>query len=518
MDILDSMHALEESASILLKESAADRFGQVSPSIYETARLVSLAPWLGGHRARIRFLLDGQDPAGLWGGNGAYRIIPTLSATEALLTVLRRDRPFADRDHGRILTAADRGLRALFGWFGVASGATLPDTVAVELLVPALVADVNQHLDDLARDPATRFAASRGGRRLVPPRALDPAPLHRLRTLVRAGTPVPEKLWHSLEIFGPAVQGAPFVRPAHGAVGCSPAATAAWLGDRVPPGSTQASVQYLTDVQDANGAVPVGAPVDVFEHAWMLAQFAGAGMSVAPPPGLLDSLHAGFGRAGASVGAGLLPDVDDTATTLYALARYGSPHPPDSLREYKTGRHFACFPAERTASPSANAHVLQALGATGHSGRSERGELASWLREQQHADGYWTDKWHASPFYATACCVAALTEADADSAESIMKAADWVLAGQRADGSWGRFQGTYEETAYAIQILIAADAVHIGQSVGRGCRFLRDWGEREHPPLWHDKDLYTPVRVVRATGLAALRLARTCPRVPAEHA
>jgi hypothetical protein len=28
-------------------------------------------------------------------------------------------------------------------------------------------------------------------------------------------------------------------------------------------------------------------------------------------------------------------------------------------------------------------------------------------------------------------------------------------------------------------------------------------GDLKHPPLWHGKDLYTPIRVVRAEGLAA---------------
>jgi len=34
-----------------------------------------------------------------------------------------------------------------------------------------------------------------------------------------------------------------------------------------------------------------------------------------------------------------------------------------------------------------------------------------------------------------------------------------------------------------------------------------------HPPLWHGKDLYTPIRVVRAEVLAALHLAYANPHV-----
>ncbi len=498
MDVLDTVHALDRTASSLLKESVSDRFGQVSPSLYESARLVSAAPWLTGHQARIRFLLGRQHPDGHWGGEGAYQVIPTLSATEALLNVLRRDRPAGHRD--RVRAAAERGLRALAAWFSTGAAITLPDTVAVELLVPALVADINDHLGER--------------RGLVLPRNLDPEPLTRLRHLAGTGQPLPEKLWHSLEAVGPAVQGAPWIRPAHGAVGCSPAATAAWLGDRTPPPRAQASVQYLTDVQQADGAVPVGAPVDIFERAWVVSTLAAAKVPLQPPPGLVDGLHAAFGTAGASVGAGLIPDVDDTATALYALALCGSPHRPDSLWLYHVDGHFVTFPAERTASTTANAHVLQALGVAGDDTGTAIRELVRWLHEQQQAEGCWTDKWHASPFYATACCVAALAEVDpASSATAIARAAAWVLANQRSDGSWGRFRGTYEETAYAVQILARSDNVHIGQPMRRGCRFLTGWGDREHPPLWHDKDLYTPVRVVRAAGLAALRLAGNHPQV-----
>jgi hypothetical protein len=48
------------------------------------------------------------------------------------------------------------------------------------------------------------------------------------------------------------------------------------------------------------------------------------------------------------------------------------------------------------------------------------------------------------------------------------------------------------------------------QAAARGCVFLqRSRGDHKHPPLWHDKDLYIPIRVVRAEGLAALHLAYT---------
>ncbi|MEV4083731.1 hypothetical protein AB0J43_26065, partial [Nonomuraea fuscirosea] len=57
-------------------------WGQVSTSVYETGRLVSLAPWLTGHRARIDYLIRTQRQDGAWGAPDGYGVVPTLSATE----------------------------------------------------------------------------------------------------------------------------------------------------------------------------------------------------------------------------------------------------------------------------------------------------------------------------------------------------------------------------------------------------------------------------------------------------
>jgi squalene cyclase len=147
--------------------------------------------------------------------------------------------------------------------------------------------------------------------------------------------------------------------------------------------------------------------------------------------------------------------------------------------------------------------------------------LTRWLCDQQAADGSWRDKWHASPYYATLCCALALADHGGGAAgTTVRKARDWVLDTQHRDGSWGRWAGTYEETAYAVQILLRtggsrADEV-VERAAARGCAVLLNTTRgHQHPPLWHDKDLYTPVRIVRAEGLAALHLARADPRVAA---
>jgi hypothetical protein len=192
------------------------------------------------------------------------------------------------------------------------------------------------------------------------------------------------------------------------------------------------------------------------------------------------------------------------------------------------GEHFSCFTAERTASTSANAHVLQAFGACLAPGLPERSryleaitKLVAWLLDHQETDGAWRDKWHASPYYATKCCAVALVDYGGEAgAAAVSRAVWWVLETQRHDGSWGCWAGTCEETAYAMQILLrandtGADDDAIAGAAARGRAFLQAEVNREHPPLWHDKDLYTPLRIVRAEVLAALHLAHTDGRVSA---
>ncbi|MET9632301.1 prenyltransferase/squalene oxidase repeat-containing protein [Lentzea sp. NPDC006480] len=416
----------------LLAELTADPWSGVTPSVYETGRLVALAPWLEGHHARIRYLIDTQNPDGTWGGPGEYALVPTLSAVDAL--------------HRH--PAARRGLEALRKLFS--RPLTLPDTVAVELIVPAL--------------------AERLGLRTP----LDPRPLHALRH-----RPLPEKLWHTLEIFGPR----PEVTTVDGIVAASPAATATQLRRPTP----SQSLDYLETVQRRhNGPVPAGVPVPLFERSWIIVALKSAGLDVPDP--MIEQIR--FTAAGAAGGPGLPADADDTATALHALALCDSPRPTEVLNRYREARHFACFPHERTPSTSTNAHALQAL--------KEDEQLEEWLRDMQEPEGCWRDKWHASPYYATACVTNALHGNE--------KAVDWVLRTQRTDGSWGRWVGTYEETAYAIRILSHSQR-DTTKAITRGARFMQEWGDREHPPLWHDKDLYAPTRIIRAEGMAALHLA-----------
>ncbi|GAB3188516.1 prenyltransferase/squalene oxidase-like repeat protein [Micromonospora palomenae] len=483
--------------------------GRTSASPYETGRLVSLAPWLPQHAERIRFLLAGQRPDGGWGGPEGYALVPTLSAVEGLLAALERDAPVG-WSHDGVRNAVDRALRLLYDRAAGPATYPVPDLPAADLIVPALV----ERIGDRLAEPPAALADRRPAGPPPLPAGMDSQRLDRVRLLARSGRPMPPKLLHALEVLGPAARRLPTVTPTgSGAVGASPAATAAWLGG--PDGSPPASVDYLgQSIAGHGGPVPCATPITVFERSWVLATLARVGVPLSVPAGILAELRAALGPDGAATGPGLPTDADTTAVTLYALARLGQPADPACLAGYDTGEHFCTWQGENGASVTTNAHVLEALGRQlGDGGPRAAGvvrRLTGWLLDRQEADGRWSDRWHASPYYATCCAVLALRDHGGPSARpAVERAVGWVLGSQQPDGSWGRWAGTAEETAYGLLAVLAGrpspslDAA-VAAAAGR-LSVMDDEGDR--PPLWHDKDLYHPGQIVRAAVIAARKAA-----------
>ncbi|NRQ31773.1 hypothetical protein HII36_07960 [Nonomuraea sp. NN258] len=480
----------------------ATPWGQVSASIYETGRLITLAPWLTGHRERIAYLLNSQRPDGSWGAPGGYGLVPTLSATEALLSAASGGGP----EDEPLCEPALRGLAALRERLPTAE---LPDMPALDLIVPSLVTLINAH---------------GVGEPLALPAGLDFSRYERVQHVVASGAELPEKLLHALEVAGPAAGGASVRPTAIGTIGASPAATAAWLvRDVWPGGPAFLDADLVRSHLEAvalryGGPVPVGLPITVFERGWVLSWLTRAGIPVDVPPEMVADLRAAIGPRGASAGPGLPADADTTSVALYALALLGLPRDPESLLNFDAGTHFCTWQGEDGFSISVQAHVLDAFGAYA-AARPERAaaylpvidRLARLLAERQQPDGSWDDRWHASPYYATLSCVLALGEYGGPHAgDAVARARAWVLDTQRPDGSWGRWDGTVEETAYAVQALLLPTQSGSGaeaRAAARGYEYLRSSGEMsDYPPLWHDKDLYTPIAIVKAATLAALYL------------
>ncbi|WDZ84167.1 prenyltransferase/squalene oxidase repeat-containing protein [Micromonospora cathayae] len=524
------------AARSLVDEMTRTPTGRSSVSVYETGRLVSLSPWLTLHVERIRHLLDAERPDGGWGGpDDGYALVPTLSATEGLLAALRRgdlDAVAEPLAKGAV-AAVDRGLVFLRDRLATLDASRLPDMPAVDLIVPALVEALAAHLAALRETPVAGLEAWRDVPAPPLPPGLRRTRLERVRAALASGHPLPEKLLHALEVTGPAAHRAAGVAPVGpGTVGASPAATAAWLG--TPDPGTDVARRYLEAVvRQYGGPVPCTSPISVFERSWVVSTLIRAGLPVPVPATVLAGLRDTLGPTGTATAPGLPADADTTSVTLYALATSGQPVDPSSLWSFDTGEHFCTWPGEDGASITTNAHVLDALGwhlrhpgpATGDGGTvpsADRARLAAavhrlsaWLADRQEAEGSWcSDRWHASPYYATWCAVLALHDYGVGPAvgPAVQRAVRWVLAGQHADGSWGRWGGTAEETAYALQVLCVAGATSTpatAQAVDRGRRWLSTVESVEDgPALWHDKDLYRPSLIVRAAVLAATWLGR----------
>jgi hypothetical protein len=265
-------------------------------------------------------------------------------------------------------------------------------------------------------------------------------------------------------------------------------------------------------------------PITNFERAWVVNNLALADLAHHAPRGLRARMTAALGPRGLAGGAGMPPDGDTTSATLSALRRLGVAARDAVLRRYDVGTHFCTWAGERTASSTTNAHVLTALATSDGRRTAWRASAiertTDWLCDSQHRDGSWSDKWHASPFYATACAVAAMRDAvelgpigEMGSATRVARAIDralsWVLSSQRRDGSWGHWSSTAEETAYALQILLYRALLdrRTRAAVRRGYAFLVAAQDRELVPLWIGKDLFVPAHVVRAAVVGTRHLA-----------
>jgi hypothetical protein len=264
----------------------------------------------------------------------------------------------------------------------------------------------------------------------------------------------------------------------------------------------------------------------VFEAAAIVSAVARVGVRL---PGAVAAqlgpwLAAQITTNGCGAGAALAPDSDDTAIVMFALHALGHPSSPHHLFAYEEDTHFATFPGERTVSCSTNAHVLEVLRAASENGyrgnNVARGirKATCYLLDTQDSVGRWDDKWHASPFYATACAVLALhTDEQPRVIAAVDRAIAWVIQQQRSDGSWGCWSGTREETAHALQTLLVAGANRNlpgrRDALTGGLRFLA--GEvtvsavhGEEAPLWHGKELYAPRRLVDMLALITLDTGR----------
>jgi hypothetical protein len=471
--------------------------GLTSPSIYDTAQVLRLAPRSEDAYATLDWLLAQQQADGGWGNPAISltRDVPTLATVLALNMYGNRASTYE--------TALQAGLaflkRQAPQW-----RAPLSDDIpsAVELLLPRLLEDAAAAGLNLDQEPYTDLIRLGHRRRQL---------IARLRPL--AGTAAV----HSWEAWGSSPD--PAVIDGSGGVGHSPAATAAWLhaaGDRPNLADMRKAAEcYLAGAAASTGT---GAP-GVMPNAWPIARTEQAtalyGILLAgliDHPGLDDSIQpilTDLAKALTPIGLGtsdyFVTDGDDTAMALACLAgrRKVSSEP---MLHFATDSHFYTYVGELQPSLSVTAHAIHALALLGKPATN----ASCFLRERQHADGSWRgDKWNGSWLYTTCHTLAALLSIDHGDLATVSTS---IRAYQRADGGWGMITSSSEETAYAVMALLLLARVGKLSTEGRAAlKRAAVFLEQRYRPfteettaVWLAKEPYRPRRVSRAFEVSAL--------------
>lgn len=444
----------------------------------------------------IEWLMENQRADGSWGGEVEYyhdRIICTLAALIAV------------RENGntrQIKDALRRGERYLWHHLHLLRQDPF-ELVGFELLFPTLLSQAQMLGLDVPTHTYGYGDIQTAKLRLIPSEMLYSP---RISTV------------HSLEFLGSSgnVRKIEQALNSIGSIGNSPAATAYYLS--LDQGD-QRALGYLEAVRAHMEHIIYLYPFRTFELSWVLNNLTFSGL---PITGLVDedALEVLLSALGAN-GAGLdpafgIPDGDITSVCFKVLLEAGYDPDPLILAEYEDDeeRIFKTYEYERNMSVSTNAHALEALQLMPDypNRREVRDQIVRVLLDNRTYDTFWTDKWHASPYYATSHALVALMKEGSYIAHACRHTVDWLTHTQRDDGSWGFFHtGTAEETAYALTALlhyrqhgsVDEDAVH------RGAGYLeRVYHESDspYPEFWIGKDLFAPYDVIRSTVLAALIL------------
>jgi squalene-hopene/tetraprenyl-beta-curcumene cyclase len=230
---------------------------------------------------------------------------------------------------------------------------------------------------------------------------------------------------------------------------------------------------------------------------------------------------------------GGVPDADDTARAITALARLGATehltsggHWLLSIQNSDGGwptfcRGWGRLPFDRS-SPDITAHAIQALAAMPPTTRLDavirRGRR--YLESSQRDDGSWFPLWFGNqtvagrhnPVFGTAQVLPALGASPA-----MQRAVAFLIGAQNSDGGWGGAAGvasSVEETAVAVSALSGASEVADARpAASRGLDYLVgrvEAGTWDRPApiglyfakLWYSERLYPIIWIAEALGQA----------------
>jgi len=473
--------------------------GHMGSTAYDTAWAARLGEidWNLSSRA-LAWLAENQLPDGSWGAAAPTyyhdRVLCTLAAMIALSYQGRRGNDKLQIEKGkyaleRIVGNATQGLQA------DPNGAT----VGFEMIAPTLAAEAEKL--GIIKRQSDRILGRLSRQRAKKLSFLKDNMISRHITMAFSAEMAGLDGKHMLDTKN--------LQESNGSVGVSPSATA-YFATYIKRGD-EASLKYLHSVIKPDGGMPNVAPFDVFEIAWALWN-----LSFIPDlkkngklkPHIDFLSNAWQPKRGVGFAAEYsVKDSDDTGLVYDTLLRFGCEKDLASVLIYEEKDHFRCFDLEANPSISANIHVLGALGQAGLDQRNASvHKVLTFLLKARGQYPFWVDKWHSSPYYATAhAIIACASFASSLVAESIQ----WLLSSQNKDGSWGTYLSTAEETAYALQALWIWDekVAKIPKSVFRhGARWLREHMDQPYPPLWIGKCLYNPSLVIRSAVISALAI------------
>jgi halimadienyl-diphosphate synthase len=462
--------------------------GSISAAAYDTAWVARIPhPYEEGQLAfpqALDWLLENQAADGSWSEPYPYTLLPTMAALLALKK--------APVQTTRVCTAAqcaeDYLANKLASW-----EVDKHESVGFEVLAPGL-------LNELA-DLGLNFN--------FPDYPELMQLYHKKLTITN-----PEMLYrgdssliHSIEAFWSKLDYTRLkaLQASDGSYGTSPAATAATL---IYGHWDEKAYRWLEQlVIGGDGGVPTVYPFEIFESAWIVYNFAQAGYRF--PPQLLQPILNYFEKSMTAKGVcytatlGVPVNADDTSMVLGLLALFGRSQDTSVLMHFEREKHFACYTTERNPSLSSNAHSLETLLYCQQANSKAVDKLVTFLLSQRNSEGYWYDKWHASPYYVTSCSFLALAaHPNPQVRQHLAVTENWLLKNQHPDGGWGREKSTAEETAYALGLLKATRNPQYDLVIRRGKKWLAN--NQTILPMWIGKQLYAPKRVVQSAILAAL--------------
>lgn len=477
----------------------ADSPRLMEPVPYDTvwaARLTN-ADGSVAYPATLDWLVAQQQADGSWGSQIPYvhdRLLTTLAVVVLLARADLCEQYCRERQRG------EQVLWQLAGRLHY----DYHETIGFELILPTLLAEAKALGLNLPYAQLQRYECERVAK-------LRLLPLDRLFTTQTTAL-------FSLEAFGECVdpeQGEKLLL-GNGSLFASPSATA-YLLSRTPDWRTRypQSTTYVDKLLSHHDyGLPHVAPYDVFATAWSLTYLHYGGLLKTHTDNLqpyYTFLRTHWRADGIGYSSVLeTPDCDEMAMTLMILHRAGYPVDSRCLLAYERPEHFACFLHERNPSLSANLHVLAALALLPEADQPRvRDKILGYLLRQRHEGAFWSDKWHASVYYPTSRALIILTPY---LPEQMAETLRWLLATQQANGAWGQYMPTLEETALVLLALLHYHRHYqplAPEPLQRAAAYLLAHEQpfaQHYPALWIGKALYAPTPVIRSCILAALGL------------